>query len=268
MFTAATTLRASNGALANLLRFRWLILEFIVRDLRLRYRGSVAGFLWTMLNPLMFMGIYTLVFGVFLNVGTEHYPVFLLSGLIPWAWFSSSILQGTTAIQDGRMYVGKTVFPSEVLVAVPVFSNMLNFVLSLPLLVIVAFASGVHPGASLVLVPVVVAIQYLLTFGALLIVATYNVFFRDLQQLVGILVMFVFYLNPIFYTIDRIPEAVRPYAAADPLTPLVLAYQDIFYRGTWPSAEPLAYAAAGAILLYLTGQFVFNRHRDALPEYL
>lgn len=257
-----------NAPLRNFLRFRWLILEFIIRDLRLRYRGSIAGFLWTLLNPVLFMGIYALVFGVFLNVGTEHYPVFLLSGLVPWSWFSMSILQGTTSIQDGRMYVGKTIFPAEVLVAVPVLSNMLNFALSLPLLLIVELAFGIHPGWSLLALPAIVAIQCAMTIGILLIVATYNVFFRDLQQLIGIAVMFIFYLNPIFYPLDRIPHSLRGYAGADPITPLILAYQDIFYRGQWPAAGPLLYAAGAAIAIYALGQYVFNRHRDSLAEYL
>lgn len=267
IMTSVGSARA-DAPLRNLFRFRWLILEFIVRDLRLRYRGSIGGLLWTLLNPVLFMGIYTLVFGVFLNVGTEHYPLFLLSGLVPWSWFQMSILQGTTSIQDGRMYVGKTVFPTEVLVAVPVLSNMINFALSLPLLFVIELAFGIKPGLSLLLLPVIVAIQCTMTIGILLIVATYNVFFRDLQQLVGIGVMFVFYLNPIFYSLDRIPHAIQRYAILDPVTPLILAYQDLFYRGTWPPLVLLAYAAVAAAILYTIGQFVFNRHRDAFAEYL
>ncbi len=268
MVTPQVTAFADDLTLRNLFRFRWLIVEFIVRDLRLRYRGSIAGFLWTVLNPVLFMGIYALVFGVFLNVGTERYPVFLLSGLVPWSWFSMSILQGATSIQDGRMYVGKTVFPTEVLIAVPVLSNMLNFVLSLPLLVIIELAFRMAPGPSVLILPLIVAIQCILTVGILLIVATYNVFYRDLQQIIGILVMFVFYLNPIFYPLDRIPQKLRLFASLDPVTPLILGYQDIFYRGTWPAPLPLAYAAACAILVYALGQYVFNRHRDAFAEYL
>lgn len=267
LMTSVGSARAE-APLRNLFRFRWLILEFIVRDLRLRYRGSIGGLLWTLLNPVLFMGIYTLVFGVFLHVGTEHYPVFLLSGLVPWAWFQMSVLQGTTSIQDGRMYVGKTVFPAEVLVAVPVLSNMINFALSLPMLLVIELAFGIKPGPSLILLPLIVTIQCVLTIGILLIVATYNVFFRDLQQLVGIAVMFVFYLNPIFYPLDRIPHIIQRYAVFDPVTPLILAYQDLFYRGTWPSAGLLAYAAAAALIVYVIGQIVFNRHHDAFAEYL
>jgi lipopolysaccharide transport system permease protein len=267
IMTSVSSARAE-APLRSLLRFRWLILEFVIRDLRLRYRGSIGGLLWTLLNPVVFMGIYTLVFGVFLNVGTAHYPVFLLSGLVPWSWFQMSISQGTTSIQDGRMYVGKTVFPTEVLVAVPVLSNMINFALSIPLLFLIELAFGIKPGLSLVLLPVIVAIQCTLTIGILLIVATYNVFFRDFQQLVGIAVMFVFYLNPIFYPLDRIPPAIQHYAVFDPITPLILAYQDLFYRGTWPSPVLLAYSATIAIIAYAIGQFIFNRHHDSFAEYL
>src|SRR5215469_3718221 len=101
----------------RLYRFRWLLVELVLRDLRLRYRGSVLGFAWTLLNPLFFMAIYTLVFSVYLRVPIPHYPLFLLSGLVPWTWFATAIQQGATAIVDGRLYVGKTTFPTEVLIA-------------------------------------------------------------------------------------------------------------------------------------------------------
>lgn len=250
------------------IRYRWLALELVVRDLRVRYRGSYIGFLWTLLNPVLFMGVYVLVFGYFLNVGTDKYPVFLLSGLIPWTWFSGAVLQGTTAINDGRVYIGKTIFPIEVLIAVPILSNMLNFVLSLPLLIMVCLAFGAHLSWSLLLLPVVVAIQFLLTLGILLILATYNVFYRDLQQLSGLFVTFLFFLNPIFYPVERIPTALRPYAMADPITPLISAYRSMFFDGSWPSLVALGYAALAAIIIYILGRLAFERHRDTFAEYL
>ena len=239
-----------------------------MRDLRLRYRGTYMGFLWTLLNPVIYMAIYTFVFGFMLNVGTERYPAYLLAGLVPWTWFLSSISQGVSAIQDGRMYVGKTVFPTEVLVAVPVLSNMINFALSLPLLLIVGAIFHVHLGWSLICLPLIIAIQCLLTYAALLLVATYNVFYRDIQQLIGLFLTFLFFINPIFYTLKQVPQVLHPYLMADPLTPIIVAYQDIFFHGTWPSALLLSYAAIFSIALYFVGKFVFDRHLDAFAEYL
>ena len=261
-------LRDVSGSSTDLRRYRWLLLELVIRDLRLRYRGTYVGFLWTLLNPVIYMAIYTFVFGFMLNVGTERYPAYLLAGLVPWTWFLSSISQGVTAIQDGRMYVGKTVFPTEALVAVPVLSNMINFVLSLPLLLIVDAIFRVHLGWSLIALPVIVAIQCVLTYGVLLLVATYNVFYRDIQQLIGLFLTFIFFINPIFYTLRQVPQALQPYLLADPLTPIILAYQDLFFHGTWPSALTLSYSALFSIVIYFIGKFVFTRHLDAFGEYL
>lgn len=257
----------SIGPVQNLLRYRWLILELVVRDLRLRYRGTYIGFLWTLLNPIIYMAIYTFVFGFMLHVGTQRYPAYLLSGIVPWTWFLGSVTQGVTAIQDGRMYVGKTVFPVAVLVVVPVLSNMVNFVFSIPLLLIVGAIFGVHLGWSLLLLPVVVAVQYVLTYGVLLLLATYNVFFRDLQQLVGLFLTFIFFVNPIFYTLAQVPKAFQPYLLADPITPLFIAYQNIFFHGTLPHVS-LAYTAIFGVGLYFLGKFVFSRHLDSFGEYL
>ncbi|MBV8363076.1 MAG: ABC transporter permease [Acidobacteriaceae bacterium] len=242
--------------------------ELVMRDLRLRYRGTYIGFLWTLLNPVIYMGIYTFVFGFMLHVGTQRYPAYLLCGLVPWAWLFGAITQGVTAIQDGRMYVGKTVFPTEALVVVPVLSNMVNFALSLPLLLIIVAIFRTHVGWSILTLPIVVAIQYVLTYGFLLLVATYNVFFRDIQQLIALFLTFVFFVNPIFYTLAQVPEKLRAYLLADPVTPIIISYQSIFLHGSWPPALPLTYAAAFSIALYLLGKAVFNRYHDAFGEYV
>src|SRR5579884_1526550 len=111
-------------------RHRWLLYELVVRDLVLRYRGSVLGFLWTLLNPVLFMAVYTLVFSVYLRIGMEHYAVFLIAGLLPWLWFLNSAQIGTGAVVNGAMFVGKTTVPALILVLVPILSNFVNFLLS------------------------------------------------------------------------------------------------------------------------------------------
>ncbi|MBV9973155.1 MAG: ABC transporter permease [Candidatus Eremiobacteraeota bacterium] len=261
-------LRVVSGPSTNLRRYRWLLVELVIRDLRLRYRGTYVGFLWTLLNPVVYMAIYTFVFGFMLNVGIHRYPAYLLAGLVPWTWFLTAVTQGVSAIQDGRMYVGKTVFPTEALVVVPVLSNMINFVLSLPLLLIVDAIFRVHIGWSLLCLPLIVAIQFVLTYGVLLLLSTYNVFYRDIQQLISLFLTFVFFVNPIFYTLSQVPQVLHPYLLADPITPIIMAYQDIFFYGTWPSALTLAYAALFSIVIYFVGKLVFDRHIDAFPEYL
>lgn len=253
---------------ARLFQFRWLLYELVLRDLRLRYRGSVLGFAWTLLNPLLFTVIYTLVFSVYLRVPIEHYPLYLLCGLIPWTWFATAVQQGASAIMDGRMYVGKTTFPIEVLLAVPVFSSAVNFVLSLPLLLGLAIISHAHLGIGLAALPVLAVIQLALTFAIVQIIATLNVFYRDLQQLVTYVITALFYLTPIFYTSAQVPPKFAFLLAWNPFTALIAGYQDIFFYGTFPKAADVAFASISTIVLLLIGQGVFLRHRESFGQYV
>ena len=254
--------------LRTLYRFRWLLYELVVRDLVARYRGSVFGFFWTLLNPLLFMAVYTLVFSVILRIGMEHFAVYLIAGLMPFQWFSNSIVLGTSSITDGGMYVGKTVFAPEILIAVPVLSNFVNFLFSLPLLLAVALLSHVSIGWPLFLLPLVLAIQVMFTLGLLLSLATFNVFFRDLQQLVGVLTMLVLYLTPIVYPLSMVPQSFKTLILANPLTSLITSYQDIFYYNRFPDWRSLLYALACSAITFVIGRAVFMYYKDSIPEYV
>lgn len=252
----------------RLFNYRWLLYELVLRDLRLRYRGSALGFAWTLLNPLLFMAIYTLVFSVYLRVPIAHYPLFLLSGLIPWTWFASSVQAGTTAILDGRLYVGKTTFPTEVLLAVPVFGNAVNFLLSLPILIVLAIVFKVHVAVALLALPVLFVIQTAMTFAIVQILATFNVFYRDLQQLVIYGVTALFYLTPIFYAVTQVPERFKFLLAWNPFAALITGYQDVFYYGVFPKASDIAFASLVALFLLLLAQGSFLRYRESFSQYL
>jgi len=251
-----------------LYQYRWLLLELVSRDLVLRYRGSVLGFLWTLLNPLLFLTVYTLVFSVYLRVPIPHYPVFLIAGLVPWTWFAGAVMMGTTAIVDGRMFVGKAVFTPVVLVLVPPLSHFINFALSLPVLAAICLFYGAPLGWPILALPALIAIQLLFTVGVLLAISTLNVFFRDMQNLVQIFVMIAMYLSPIFYPIASVPEAFRPFVLLNPMVPVVLGYQRIFYYDALPSFSETSLAFAVALAVYGVGLWIFERYKDSLGEYL
>ncbi len=263
---AASTVRPRHAA--KFFRYRWLVYELITRDLKLRYRGSALGFAWTLLNPLLFMGVYVLVFGVYLKIGIPNYAVFLLSGLLPWVWFSNALLQGTSAILDGRMYVGKTIFPAEVLVLVPVCSNFVNFLFSLPVLVVVVAIFHGSLGLPLLVLPAIVVVQMILTVAVLFFLTTFNVFYRDIQQLITYAVMLFFYLTPIFYKLTSVPAALRPFVAASPITVLVRSYQQVFYANEWPDLASFVYLLVVSLALLVLGHAFFKRHKESFGEYL
>jgi ABC-type polysaccharide/polyol phosphate export permease len=251
-----------------LYQYRWLLLELVSRDLVLRYRGSILGFLWTLLNPLLFLTVYTLVFSVYLRVPIPHYPVFLIAGLVPWTWFAGAVTMGATSIVDGRMFVGKAVFTPVVLVLVPPLSHFINFALSLPILAAICMFYGAPLGLPILALPVLVVIQIIFTTGVLLAISTLNVFFRDMQNLVQIFVMIALYLSPIFYPLTSVPETFRPFVLLNPMVPVVLGYQNIFYYGKWPNWIELSLALVVALAVYAFGVWIFERYKDSLGEYL
>jgi ABC-type polysaccharide/polyol phosphate export permease len=187
-------------------RYRWLIYELVSREIRLRYRGSVLGFAWTLLNPLLFMAVYVMVFGTFLRLGFHNFALFLLSGNMAFLWFSGAVNQGTGAILAGRMYVGKTVFPSEVLLLVPVLSGAVNFLLSLPILIVADLIFGQHLGFALLYLPLIMLAEILIAVAMLFFFATINVFYRDFGQLEQYIMLLLFYITPVIYRVGDVPE--------------------------------------------------------------
>ena len=266
--TATAQEPAELGPFSRLYRARWLIYELVSRDLRLRYRGSVLGFAWTLLNPLMFMGVYLLVFGTFLHLGFHNYALYLLSGNLAYVWFSTSLNIGTEAIRAGRMFVGKTVFPPEVLVLVPVLSGAINFALSIPILLLADIALHQPLGPSIILLPILIVGQALITIGLLFFFSTINVFYRDFGQLETYLVILLLYLTPIFYQIQAVPEPYRKFILASPIAALVISYHDILFFGRFPAASSIAYVFGVGIALCLLGYAFFNRYRESFGELL
>lgn len=252
----------------RLYRHRELAGVLVARSLKLRYRGSALGFAWTLLNPLLLMLVYVLVFSVYLRIDMDRYAAFLLSGLVPWIWFSSSVQQGATSILEGAPLVTRSQFPPEVLPVVALTANTVNFLLTLPLLLAVLVGAGVPLGRPLLALPVLVALQYVLCLGPVLLVAAATVYFRDLQHLLTHLLTVLLFLTPVFYPATLIPEPFRFWMLLNPLAVVVGAFQDALYFNRaprWPAL--LGVLVLALALLWLAGAY-FRRHRGAFAETL
>lgn len=254
--------------LRRLYRFRWLLYELVWRDLVLRYRGSVLGFAWTLLNPLLFMAVYTLVFSVYLKSGLRAYPLFLLSGMVPWLWVSTAIGQAVTSILDGRTFVGKTLLPTELLVIVPVLSNGVNFLITIALLFPISVLLGVNVAWALLFLPLLVVIELCITLSFALLAATVNVFYRDFQQIVNYLIMAFIFLTPIFYQRTQIPASLQWMVKFSPIAAMISGYQHVFYFGTPPPWQDLLFSGVFGVALLLVALSYFNRNRDAFVEFV
>lgn len=252
----------------TIVRYRWLLRELVVRDVTIRYRGSVLGLAWSLLNPIVFMAVYTLVFSVYLKAGIHDFPLFLLSGLVPWMWISGTVGQATNAILGGSNYVGKTLLPAELLVLVPVLSNGLNFLITIVLLFAVSVVLDVNVGWALLFLPILFCIELTMTVGLSLLVATVNVFYRDLQQIIGYIIMALFFLTPIFYDRAAVPPQFQFLVTFSPFAALIAPFQDVFYYGRPPDWRDIVFAGVFGIIVLVLSFAYFNRNRDAFGEYV
>src|SRR5512133_3586999 len=188
--------------LTRLSRYRGLIQSLVARELKARYRGSVLGFFWSFINPLLLLLVYSFVFSVVLiNRGkVQPYEIFLFCGILPWTWFSSSVLEASNVLIGGGNLIKKVLFPAEVLPIVTVLANLVHFLLGLPILFLFMAIYKVTPDLpGLAWFPVVILVQLVFTLGLSLIVSSLTVHFRDIKDILGNLMTFWFFATPIIY---------------------------------------------------------------------
>lgn len=258
--------------LAQLVRYRGLVQSLVARELKARYRGSVLGFFWSFVNPLLLLLVYYFVFKYVLP-GThppdmEPYALFLFCGILPWTWFSSSLSESAGVLISGGNLIKKVLFPAEVLPIVSVLANMVHFFLGLTILaVFLIWAQRPLQLSELAWFPVVVLVQLILTTGLALILSALTVHFRDIRDILSNLLTFWFFATPIIYSMDFAGPTGKRFLNANPFTHLAISYQEIlFYQGDFGHWKWLLAVGAASVLLFLFGYFVFDRLRDTFAE--
>ena len=256
--------------LRNLYRYRQLIAALTARDLKARYRGSILGYFWSLASPLLLLTVYTVVFTKFFpRFDMQAYPLFLFAGILPWTFFSAAVLESTNAISSNAGLIKKVMFPAEALPLVVVLSHLVHFALAVPVLLaaLIAFTiagQAVVTGA-IVMLPIIMVLQTIFVAGIAMVVSSTSVLFRDLRDIISNLMQIGFFITPIIYPMPD-SRVFRALLHLNPLTPFVVAYQDVVYFGRFPSVSDTAlmigYAAASAF----AGVFVFDRLRDTLAE--
>lgn len=248
----------------------FLLKEMVVRDIRARYAGSGLGLLWAFAQPLLWMLLYTAVFGLILRAplepGFANFPEFLLAGLLPWIAFSEGISRSATALTDNAAMVKKTVFPLETLVASVVLAAVVNELIALALYAAFVAALGHLSAASLLWLAPALAAQVLLTFGLGCLVAAVAVFVRDLVHALGIALTVVFYMTPIVYPASLAPERFRPILRANPIAHLTDWYRGAFTLHVSPEPSSVLYVTAFTALAVLAGRALFARARPHFAD--
>jgi lipopolysaccharide transport system permease protein len=260
------------ASLIHLLRtikqHRWLIFELAKREVKLRYRGTWLGFFWSLLNPLIMTVVYTLVFVFFLRVSIPYYSVFLFCALLPWNWFSEAVVSGTECFTGRPNFVRDAIFPSGILPVVSVGASMMNYVFSLPILLVALLTFRVPFGWSLLALPLVMAVQFLFSLGIVFLLGTFNVFFRDLRYIIQNLLIALFFLTPIMYDLNTIPTQYRFLLKLNPMEHIINDYRSIFYYNTWPDWRDTWIVLVISLVVIVLGAFAFDTHRENLAEYL
>jgi lipopolysaccharide transport system permease protein len=258
--------------LARLVRYRSLIWSLVARELKARYRGSVLGFVWSFINPLLLLGIYSFVFSTILPNRSEllqPYALFMLCGILPWTWFSASLTEASNSLISGGNLIKKVLFPAEVLPIVSVLANMAHFFLALPIviLVLLIYRHWPDPG-GLAWFPVVVLVQLIFTSGIALVLAAFTVHFRDIRDILANVLMLWFFVTPIIYFYGQ--EEVAGYKwlfNLNPFTHLAISYQEIlFFNGPFGHWKWLLSLGGLSVVLFLAGYWVFDRLRDSFAE--
>jgi lipopolysaccharide transport system permease protein len=252
--------------LASLAGHRDLLANLVRRDLRVKYKGSSIGVAWSLLHPLVMAGIYTLAFRYIVRIPIEHFPLFLLSGLMPWMFFSNAVSSATGAIVDNGSLVRKVAFPRAILPLAAVASQLVQFLVMYVVIVPVAILSGVGLSLALVALVPVIALQAIFTIGVGLLTATAYVHLRDVRHLLEVLLQITFWLTPIVYAVTLVPGALRPFLWLNPMTHFVTAYQQIVVQHRTPDATAFAVMAAFACAALVIGMSLFVRYERRFAE--
>lgn len=255
--------------MSEIYAYREMIFSLVKRDLKGRYKGSVLGFLWTFVNPLMQLCVYTLVFSQIMRAGIEDYYLFLFVALIPWLFFNSCLTGGAMCVISQQDMVKKIYFPREVLPIAFVTSQFINMLLSFLVIFAVLIISG--KGLNLIAVlflPVVFFVEYLLGIGITLIVSATTVFLRDLEYLLAIIAMAWQFMTPIMYPRSMVPEKFMGLFLLNPMTPIVEAYREILYYKQIPDVRTLGHAVFMGVILFAVGIFVFAKLKRDFAEEL
>jgi len=255
--------------LATLLRYRPLVQSLVGRELKARYRGSVLGFLWSFVNPLLLLLTYTIVFTKIIpglhSARMEPYYLFFFCGILPWTWFSSSLAESAGGLIAGGNLIKKVLFPAEVLPVVTVMANLVHFLLGLPiLLAFLAWEGRLRPAALLLPLPLLV--QLVFTLGLALGLAALTVHFRDVQNILSHLLHLWFFATPILYLYGEVQGTVRDVLRLNPMSHVIVSYQQMLFDGTFTHGRNLSLAGLVAVVAFALGAFLFDRLRDTFAE--
>lgn len=252
----------------NLYKYRELLKTNIKKEIRGKYKNSFLGVLWSFLNPLLQIAVYALVFPFILKNTQDNYVIFLCCGLIPWAFFSTTISRSAFTMVENGNIIKKVYFPREILPISVVTSETVNFLISTIIIIVFVIFGGIGLSKYIMLYPIVLLAQYLLLIAISLIVSSISIYIRDLQHLIGVALQLLFYAAPIVYTPESIPEQFKWILKCNPMTYIISGYRNIFYNQTMIELKPLLILIGCSVVACVIGYIIFNKLKKGFAEQL
>lgn len=261
-----TTLSA---IVVSLYAYRELLKNLVFKDLKLKYRGSVFGFLWSLLNPLLMIVVYTVAFTFILRIRSVGFVFYLMLGQLSWTFFANSAMMSTGSIVDNAGLLKSVLFPKAILPIGTVLFNFAQYLLTISVF-LPAMMLWYHVPLSLpmLLFPAFLALQVVFTIGVALILATWTAFFRDVRHLLEVALAMLFWTTPIVYELRLVPEKLRLFILLSPVSPFIVAYQQLFFYQAWPAATVWLVAVAYAAGAFVVGALLFLAFEDKFTEQL
>lgn len=252
----------------NLYQYRELLKTNVQKEIRGKYKGSFLGILWSFLNPLLMVLVYAIVFPYIMRTNIDNYLVYLITGVIPWNFFTTCITTGCNCVWMNGGIIKKVYFPREILPISVVTSGAVNFLISTIIILVFVLGAGLGITKYILFYPFILLIQYILLLGISFIVSSVTVYFRDLEHIIGVILMAAFYGTPIVYKLSDLPANLQIIMQLNPMTHLINAYRDIFYYHQMPDIKILLILLALSVVLTIIGYFIFKKLQKGFAEQL
>ncbi len=258
----------------NLLSYQNLINNFVKRDIRSRYVGSLLGIYWSVINPIVILVVYVVVFGVFLNTRLPgstsiwDYALYFSSGFLPWVAFNASVTRSASSIIENKNYVKKVPFPSEIFPVVTVFSESINLLIGIAIYLVLFVILKGAPSIYIAFLPLAIILQLIFTFGLAFLLSSASVFFRDIPQILGTLFFVWFWITPIIYTVNLIPEQLQWIEYLNPAYYMVNIYRDVLFFGNLPELIMVVPFFIFSVVLFFLSYWIFQKTKKGFSELL
>lgn len=252
----------------ELYRYREFLKTSIKKEFRGKYKKSFLGVLWSFLNPLFQLLIYALVFPFILRNNVENYTIFLIVALMPWTFFNSTIIQSAASVVSNGGIIKKVYFPREILPISTTTSNLLNFIITGVIVIMALFISGIGISSTIIYLPIIIIMQYILQLGLAFIFSSITVYIRDVEYIINIFMMLMFYLCPIVYEASMIPESFLPLFKLNPMFHIIGYYRDILYYQKAPDMVNILILFGACVLVLIIGYAIFRKLEKRFAEEL